>query len=131
MQQRSLVATSKISAEYSIASGTWTNITGLVVTAPEDGVYDICYSLVVYNDTAGDTSFIRIAINGNAISGTEVESKTTADTSYIPFVGAIDVVALKASDVVSIQAREGATSVKVSYAAGLNEAFIRIIKRGV
>lgn len=131
MQQRSLSIISKISTSYT-TTNTWANVTGLVITFPEDGVCDLAASFVSNIATNTRENHFRFAINGNAISGTETASfHTSAGNSYFPHCMTKNDVPLKAGDVVSVQAIYVVGSGAVVYSAGTTGASIQVTKRGL
>lgn len=136
MQQRSLSIRVTQNTNYTTAN-TWANIANgavasFVITAPEDGNYDIFATVSCYQDTAGDTTAVRLAVNGNWIEGCMVENYAGAGVVSVTPTTLLGVdISLKAGDIVSVQAEYvagGATVVRTSATA---QGVLKIIKRGL
>jgi hypothetical protein len=131
MQQRSLSITRVLTVTHATTIA-WGNIVGLVVTAPEDGVYDLHSNLsTAYGTNRG--AYFRLAINGNPVGGTGTEVRHT-DTSFAFYFDVhMDAynVALKAGDVVSAQSLYVTATSDITYGATSKEPSITIIKRGL
>ena len=131
MQQRNLCLTSFMTASYTITNG-WANITGLVITIPEDGIFDIKTTLTSQQNHSTDQSIFRLAINGNPIGNEKVFAYTPASVSYIPVTLSQDNIMLKTGDVVSVQtAYLSGTDGVVYYSNAESVASLKIIKRGL
>ena len=137
MQQRNLSITSTISVSYNTTNA-WADVipaTGpsLVITAPEDGVYDIFSMGSVYNNAPNDSTNTRLAINGNPIDSTQQNGEIIGAgiTALSQFTAISFNVLLKAGDDVSLQAKYGASATNVYYSAASSHPSITIIKRGV
>jgi hypothetical protein len=131
MQTRSLSITSVQTVDHAVAN-TWTAVPEFIITAPEDGNYDIKATCIEWNTTAGRSTRVRLAVNDNPIGGAYACSGTnvTANIYNSLTVLAFDI-PLKSSDVVSLQAIyvTGATTITGS-TVGVYPS-IQIIKRGV
>lgn len=120
-----------MTAAYSVASTSYTNVTGLVITVPEDGNYDLlsCLELQVASNSS---IFAQFAVNSNSIGGTpNGPNLAVMNSPYLPLTLAMNNMPLKAGDVVSVMAKYTTSAGAVAYAATNYTPFIQIIKRGV
>lgn len=131
MQTRSLSITSVQTVDHAITN-TWTAVPEFIITAPEDGNYDVRVMCVEWNTTAGRSTFIRLGINNNAVGGTVIASgpNVTANV-YNSLTIVVFGITLKAGDVVSLMAQYSGGVTTLTGTTGSTTPSIQIIKRGV
>jgi hypothetical protein len=129
MQQRSLSIKAKLAADYTVLNA-WANVTGLSITAPEDGLYTIKSILNSWTNTNDDKHSLSLAINGNKY-GAIARTQVTSGQGIISVTLLEDDVLLLAGDVVTVQAIYITGGGVIYYSAGYSEPYLQIIKRGV
>lgn len=131
MQQRNLSITSIQTVDYNVTNA-YANVTGYVITVPEDGWYDIKALYTIYNTAVGRQTSTRLAVNGNLINGINVISvpQVNANT-YTPCTLATDNIQLKSGDVVSLQAAYSIGATTISGTTANVYGSLQVIKRGL
>lgn len=117
---------------YYDTQSTWENVTGLIadeIVSP--GYYDISSLFTNQINATTEGCYFRLAINGNAIEGTqqlEYFNNAGSETLYSIVALIKDKVYLEAGDIVSVQAKYLSSSTRVYYAAGESVGSLKVVQ---
>jgi len=132
MQTRSLSILSQQTISYTTTNA-WENVPQFIITVPEEGDYDItaqCDIDCTVNVNRG--AYIRLAVNGNPLPVIMQAIGLLANVRpYTPINITQKNVALKAGDVVSMQAIYTTGATIVYQSSGVTAGAFQIIKRGL